>query len=313
MKSRLLYSLIAVASWAASPRALGAAKVGLLVTDQSYFWREVERGARSAADMLQVELTVKTAPNTTGGIQAKLTAALIEQPMDVLILNPNPTFIDQSIPLISAAVNKGLLVVAIDSPMPSGLGKAFVGQDQGAMSQAAAELFISCISDGDEVAILRVPNVPSLTDREKTVLEALHAKRSKSAVRINIYASPSARVADQAEQAKVLLATYPNLKAVFTSYSAATLGMMQAMKDPKIDGHAKLVGFGVSISPEVVEAIDNGVLKGWVAQNPQEVGRQAVEAAVALVQGKDVPAKYVDFLVITAENVHDQKIQALLK
>jgi len=71
-------------------------------------------------------------------------------------------------------------------------------------------------------------------------------------------------------------------------------------------------GFGTGLPAEVVEAIENGVTQVWIAQQPKMFGVRGVEAAVALVAGKPVPPVIdVDYCVVTKENLHDPKIQAL--
>jgi ribose transport system substrate-binding protein len=130
-------------------------------------------------------------------------------------------------------------------------------------------------------------------------------------IRGNIYAGGDPVIAT--ERAGVLLEKYPAAKAIFASGSVGTLAMMHVIEQRHLEGSVKLVGFGFNLSPEVQAALKAGSLHGWVAQLPREVGAKAVEVAVALIRGENVPPVVkTDFVVVTKENVGEPKIQALL-
>jgi len=63
----------------------------------------------------------------------------------------------------------------------------------------------------------------------------------------------------------------------------------------------------------VAAALADGTMQGWVAQLPEDVGYKGVGAALALIAGQTVaPVISTDIIVITKDNLHDAKVQALL-
>jgi ABC-type sugar transport system substrate-binding protein len=81
----------------------------------------------------------------------------------------------------------------------------------------------------------------------------------------------------------------------------ALLALQQAGLDPK-----SVVVAGVDATPDALDYVARGELAFTVFQNAQEQGEQAVDAAVALMEGKPVePAIYVPFELVTQENYRD--------
>ena len=74
---------------------------------------------------------------------------------------------------------------------------------------------------------------------------------------------------------------------------------------------------GVRHSVERVAALntdESGVLAGWIAQLPCDIGEKGVTTALKLLKGETVPATlYTDVVVVTKENLKSPQVQALLK
>jgi ribose transport system substrate-binding protein len=89
--------------------------------------------------------------------------------------------------------------------------------------------------------------------------------------------------------------------------------MLKVLREQKLAGKIKLIGFGFNLNAEVAAAIESGALSGWVAQLPEVVGKKGVETAVSLLKGESVPSTtYTDFIVVTKDNLNESKVQALL-
>lgn len=298
-------SCVIVSSVLAGPR------IGVLLKDKSPgFWVHAENGATQAAKELGADVIIKAPPSVLdASAQPRLLAALAAEKLDVLIIAPtNPDAVEAPVAELAA---KGVKIITVDTPLKEGLAHTFVGADQIAMAEAAAKVFVSLLKDGDEVALLRNNSIDrTVILREETLRKALKA-RPAIVVRADVYASSEKDTED--ERAMVLLSKYPNVKAVFASATRGTLSTVKAVRAKNLVGKVKVVGFGTYMPEEAAVAFQDGILYGWVAQQPKELGVKSVRAAVALAKGEKVQDTIrPDFLLVTADNFRSAEAKALL-
>ena len=293
--------------------AIGAPKIGVVLKGRTAFWAEMEKGAQEAAQKSGAELVVKAPPTEDNvGIQIRLVEAVAAEGITTLIVAPT----DQKALAapVAALAQKGVKVIAVDSPLAGKDHVAFVGTDQEAAGVAAGKLIASLIQAADEVAFFKASETQSggaTEQRESGAAAALRAAYPNVALHGNFFAGGDPAVA--ATRAGQLLARYPNVKVVFASSSVGTMSMLHVLQERKLAGAIKLVGFGYNLNPEVAQAIESGALTGWMAQLPREVGRKAVETALAVAKGETAPpVVHTDYLVITRANLKDANVQALL-
>jgi len=285
-------------------------KIGVLLKDKTPgFWIYADKGVNEAAQALGVDVIVRAPPTVMDvGAQVRLLASLANENIDELVIAPtNPDNVEQP---VAALVAKGVKVVTLDTSLREGLAQAFVGSDQGAMGEAAAKIFVALLREGDEVAVLRNNSIDrTVLEREKKVFDAL--KSVKVVLHADIFASSEKDTEE--DQARLLFTKYPNTRAVFASATRGTLATIKAIREKGLVGKVQVVGFGLYLPNEASTAITDGILAGWIAQQPKDLGYKGVETAVALLQGKSVSAVvHPSFLVITKENYRDPKIQAAL-
>jgi ribose transport system substrate-binding protein len=286
-------------------------KIGVLLKDKnSSYWGYVEKGAVDAGKALGVEVTVRQAPTVQNvGAQSVLLKALQQGGIDALVVAPISTENLQA--PIAAIAAKGTKIVTIDGAFSGGVGDTFIGNDQNAMSDAAAHLCATLVDDGDEMAVFRFNNVDRpVVERESRVIQVLRQAKPGLKLYADVYGS-SEKDAEVA-QARVLLNQHPKVKVVLASATVTTLAMIQVLNERRQAGKIKLVGFGTYLPVAVGKSIEEGTVAGWVAQQPREIGRKAVEAAVALLANKQVPpVQYAEFVLITKSNLHAPEIEAL--
>ncbi|HVU36006.1 MAG TPA: substrate-binding domain-containing protein [Opitutaceae bacterium] len=294
--------------------AAAAPKIGVLVKARTGFagyWGAVEKGAVEAGKKLDVDVVVKGPPSESDiGIQIQLLNALAAQGAQAIVIAPiNSKAL--AVPIASIAV-RGVKVVVIDTPITGKAAPVFVGTDQTAAGKAAGELLAKLTTDKDEVGFLRHSQASGAPqEREAAALQAFRAAHPNAPVHGDIYAS--AEPGTEAQKAKLLLDTYPRVKAIFASGTPGTLGMLQVIEERKLQGKYTFVGFGYNLTPKVAAAIESGAMTAWIAQLPEDMGYKGVSAAVSLLKGEAVPAQlYTDFVVVTKDNLKDPKVQALL-
>jgi ribose transport system substrate-binding protein len=287
-----------------------APRIGILLKDKSPgFWVYAEKGATQEAQATGVELVVKAPPTVLDvAAQSRLLAGLATEKLDALVIAPtNPDLVQAA---VAELAGKGVKIVALDTPL-GGVAQTFVGADQGALAESAAKVFFAAARDGDEIALLRNNSVDrTVIAREEKVRDGLKG-RPALVCHSDIFASSEKDTED--EQALRLLTKYPKVTTVFASASRGTMAMIKAVREKGLVGHVKVVGFGTYLPPEAAKAFEDGILVGWIAQQPKDLGRKGVRAAVALASGQPSPAVvHPDFLLVTADNFRSSEVQALM-
>lgn len=312
MTSHRLRSIAGLLALACALATAGSAAttVGVLLKGRSNFWNAMEKGAVAAGKKAGVEVVVKAPMNESDiAIQVSLLNALVAQGVQAIVIAPNSR--DALVAPVAAAEAKGVKVVVVDSPLAS--EHVFVGTNHTDAGTAAGKLLASLIQEGDEVSFLKHSQTSVATNlREASALAALRAVHPKALVNRDIFSGAEAGV--EMEKANLLLTQHPNTRAILASGTPGTMAMLKVIQQKQLAGTVKLVGFGFDLNPEVAAALEQNALQGWVAQLPEEIGAKAVEAAIKLVQGETVASQIsCDFLVVTRENLHDPKVQALLQ
>lgn len=305
---------LAVLSFCLCAPAFAAPKIGVLLkakSGYSGYWAAVEAGALEGGKQAGADVVVKAPPAESDiGIQIQLLNAMAAQGMDAIVIAPiNKEAL--AVPIASAAV-KGIKIVIIDTPITGNAAAAFVGTDHTAAGRAAGELLAKFVSDTDEVAILRHSQASGATaDRESAAISAFHAVHPSAAIHADIYAS--AQAGEEMEKAKLLVAKYPNVKAVLATGTAGSLALLKVIDDEQLAGKFKFIGFGYNLNADVAHALESGKMTAWIAQLPKEIGAKGVAAAVSLLKGEKVPAViHTNVVTVTAENLKDPSVQALL-
>ena len=287
-------------------------KIGVLLKGRTKFWSVVEQGAQAAGAKLGAEVIVKAPPNESDiAIQIQMLNALAAQGVEAIVIAPgNKDTLAQPAAALAA---KGIKIIVIDSPLDGNIGSAFVGTNHHSAGEAAGRLLAGLVGESDEVAIFRhAQNNGATGDREVGASAALKAAHPKAIVHGDIYAGNE--MLEQTERANLLLTKYPGTKGVLASGTPGTLAMMGVLAHHAPVGAIKFVGFGFNLNDEVAAALEAGILHGWIAQQPREIGAKGVEVALDILAGKSVPPVVsIDVYVVTKANLHEPATQALLK
>lgn len=298
-------------SWAALVSASAAPKIGVLFKAKTPFWASMEKGAVDAGQKLGVEVIVK-APLSENDIavQAQLLTGLANSGVEAIAIAPSSK--DALAQPIAALAAKGVKIIILDSPLGGDAPYVFVGTDQRAAGEAAGKLLNTLVGETDVISILQ-HNQTSIAsvDRAQGATDVLRAASPKRVIHADIYASTEKGV--ETERSNLLLTKYPQTKGIIATGSAGTMAMLNVLKEKHPDRAIKFVGFGFNLNPDVVAALGQGVMHGWVAQLPYKVGYQSIETAVALLKGDMVPSTvYTPVVVVTKANLKDPDVQALL-
>jgi ribose transport system substrate-binding protein len=287
-----------------------AQKIGVLLKGRSAFWQSMEKGVLEAGARHGIEVVVKSPLNEADvAVQVQLLKAMTAQGFSALVIAPGNK--DALVAPIAAATAQGIKVVIVESPLADS-SAPFVWTDHKAAGEAAGQLISTLIGEKDEVSFLNHSQTnTACVAREKGALAALRTSRPGQAIHADIYAF--AEAGTETEKARLLMTQYPATKAVLASSTPGTTTMLNVLREKNLAGSVKLVGFGFNLNPEIAAALTKGEMHGWIAWQPRALGTRAVEAAAALLKGEAVPTVVnTDFIVVTAQNLQEPAVQALL-
>ena len=309
---RLACALIAVAGvLLGGNTACAGPKIGVLTKSRSAFWAAAEQGAQKAAGELGAEIIAKSPLNESDvAIQIQLLDSLVAQGVDAIVIAPSSK--DTLVAPLAEAAAKGIKIVVFDTRLEGGAEYPFVGTDQRLSGQAAGALLASLAKTDAPVGFLKLNQTSgAATQRELGALEKMRELRGSFSLAGSVYVGIEKGAEKQRTES--LFDQHPELRAVLASTTPATLAMIEVIKERKLAGTVKCVGFGFNLTQAVAESIAQEVLQGGVAQLPGAMGHDAVKAAVALCKGESVPKTITtDFVVITRKNLQDPQVQALL-
>lgn len=296
----------------ASLHAADRPTVGMLVKVNSTegFWGDVIQGAQAAADDAGVDLVVRGVRSVTNpGAQIKLLESFANQKIDALVITP--TNAERLVAPLNAAAAQGLKIVVAESELAAANPFPYVGYDQSELGTAAATAFAGLLGAQDEVAIFRGASDQTIVYRDKFIIARLKELRPAIRLHLDVFAVTN-DLSTTEEKAGLLFQKYPASRLFIGTASGATRSMLTAAKTVPGIGPVKIAGLGFSLTPDLVEAIENGTLELLLCQMPRDLGYKSVATAAALIRGEKVPAKTnLSFVVVTRDNLNTPAVQAL--
>ncbi|HEX2855737.1 MAG TPA: substrate-binding domain-containing protein [Opitutaceae bacterium] len=298
----LLFACTAATLQAALP------KVGILLKDRAAFWLAAEKAIlAAAAKEPDFQFIIKAPPVTYSLHQQRLMLhALMKEDLAVLIIAPLDGNLFET--EIAALKEKGTKIVALDTNFTAIRADVFVGHNQEAMAREAGQVFAKLVGEGNSGGVLRPNVVGGMTLRERLFLSSFRAAAPSATLHLDVYASD-----DDESQFHLILEKHPDMRAVATLFTGTTQVMSRVIQEKGVAGKIKHLGFGAGLPPDVVKAIASDAMHVWIAQLPTMIGRQSVEIAVGLAQGKTFPAKLdVPYVIVTKENLESPEVKAHL-
>lgn len=276
--------------------AEGDVTVGLsLSTLQNPFFVSLRDGAQQAADEAGAELLVADAQDDAQ-TQANDIEDLITQGVDVIVVNP----VDSAaiVTSIESANSAGIPVLTVDRGADGGEVVSHIASDNVLGGELAGEYLFEQIGGEGQVAQLEgVAGTSAARDRGQGFQNALDEAEG-----VELIASQTANF-DRDEGLTVaenILQANPEIGGIFAQNDEMALGAVEAARGAGVD----LVIVGFDATDDALEAIEAGDMDATVAQQPVEMGRIAVENAIAVAQGEDVEAEVpVEVQLVTPDNV----------
>ncbi len=271
----------------------GKPRVALVVkTLNSPFFLDMERGAKAAADELGVDLIVQAAEREVDvERQMQIIENLIQTRVDALCITPSGS--KELVPVVGKANRAGIPVLIVDTRLDEGAVKqdgvtfeCFIGSDNYEGGRIAAKHFGALFTNSTELVLLEgVPGHETADNRARGFRDGI---KSFSQLQL-VAAQPANNERDQGFNVmQNLLQSQRGVRGVFASNDMMALGAMEAIRAAGKTGEIRVVGFDAV--KEARKEIEAGNMEASVAQNPEAMGRLAVENAVKVMSGETVEA-----------------------
>ena len=279
----LMMSVMLIAGCSSGEEAAPAAKkdgattIGFSIsTLNNPFFVSVKDGVEAKAKELGVNVKIVDAQNDPAK-QANDVADLLQQGVTVLLVNPvDSAAISTS---VEAANKANIPVIALDRTADKGTLASLVASDNVKGGEMAAEYIINKLGEGVKVAELEgIPGASATRERG----EGFHKVADQ---KLNVVAKQSADF-DRTKGLTVaenMLQANPDIQAIFAQNDEMALGAIEASKSA--GKQIFIVGFDGT--DDGIKAVENGTMAATIAQQPELMGQQGVEAAV----GEKIEAK----------------------
>jgi ribose transport system substrate-binding protein len=258
------------------------------------FWETVEQGAMKGAAALGIDIKWEgTVTETEIAEQNKIIENMINLGVDGIALAPLNKKAQSK--MVGQAVEAGIPVVVFDSGVDGDAHSSFVATDNKKGGAVGAGQLVKLLDGSGKVMVMRyVQGTGSTEARAEGFIEAAKAGG------LEIVADPYPDTGTIEGAKNVASNTLEGfikdnkleLDGIFACNLYSTLGVASALDDLRKGGiavdHVRFVGFDTS--KKLVEGVQAGTIDGLVAQDPQKMGRLAVETIAKVVAGEPVDA-----------------------
>lgn len=277
---------------APSGNAGGAAESGRLRIagigfQDDQFFKLVELGMRSAAEELGVEFLPGS---STGGLEKEdqLLQAHIAQRVAAIAIAPQSE--TASVPALRRAHEAGIKVVIFDRPIPEDFPVATISTDPASLGRPTGEEAKRFIQERlGGTARIAIVNYQALAPEPSSKRTGGFEEQVRTLPGVEIVARQDGWLADAAATTvENILTSNPKLDIVWAANEGGTVGAVTAVKNSGRAG--KVYVFGTDMSEQMAGFLlaDDNILQAVTGQQPYEIGRRAMIAAVRATRGEPV-------------------------
>lgn len=218
---------------------------------------------------------------------------LVSKQVGVLIVNPVDS--DAVSSAVSSAVSRGVKVISVDRAVNGVEIDCQIASDNVAGAEMATQYIVDTLGEGIKVAELQgTVGASAAIDRGQGFHNVADEK-------LDVVSSQPANF-DRTEGMSVMenmLQSNGDIQAVFAANDEMALGAVEAISGAGKD--IMVVGFDAT--DDAIEAIKAGRMDATIAQQPDLIGKTAVEQAVKLINGETIDkAIPVEVTLITKDN-----------
>ncbi|MAS04120.1 MAG: rhamnose ABC transporter substrate-binding protein [Ahrensia sp.] len=286
LKTLAMTTAVAAALFTAP--AMAQERIALVVKSLGNgFFDAAAKGAEKAAEEIGGIEVIYTGPTSaTAEGQIDIVNSLIAQNVDAIAISANDP--DALVPVLKKAMDRGIKVLSWDSGVaPEGRMLHLNPSDTDLIGETIIKLAADYLPDGGDVAILSASstatNQNAWIDAAKKILPEKFPNINLVAV---VYGDDDS--VKSTNEAKGLIASYPNLKAITAPTTVGVVAAAQVITDEGLIGKINVTG--LALPSEFKQFIDNGASQAVALWNPIDLGYSAVYLAHELIGGEEANA-----------------------
>jgi rhamnose transport system substrate-binding protein len=283
-KKLMMTAALSAAIFATAAQAQDTVKIALVVKSLGNgFFDAANKGAQEAAKEIgNVEIIYTGPTKATAEAQIEVVNSLIAQQVNAIAISANDA--DALVPALKKAMERGITVISWDSGVaPEGRQMHLNPSDTNLIGETIIKLAADYLPEGGEVAILSASstatNQNAWIDAAK---KALPEKFPNIKLVATVYGDDDS--AKSTDEAKGLLASHPNLKAIIAPTTVGVVAAAQVVTDAGLIGKVNVTG--LALPSEFKTFIDNGASQAVALWNPIDLGYSAVYLAHGLATKK---------------------------
>ncbi|MFL6131789.1 MAG: ABC transporter substrate-binding protein [Nocardioidaceae bacterium] len=273
------------------------------------FYITMQCGIQAEAAKLGVKVNTQGPQKFDPTLQKPIVDSVVASNPDAILIAPTDVTAMQT-PL-QAATAKGIKLVLVDTTLkdPS-IAESAIASDNEGGGKAAFEAIKKLNPNGGKVMVMSVdPGISTTDARVKGFEDAVNADPKFTYVGVQ-YSHDDPATAAQLTSAA--LQKDPDMVGIFAANLFAAEGSATGLRQAGKEGKVDIVGFDAG--PNQVKALKNGTVQALVAQEPANIGKYGVDAAVSALDGTAVPKSVqTGFTVITKQNVNGAGASAIYK
>lgn len=261
------------------------------------YWQGIEKGAQAAAEDFGVDVTVQAASSESAQTeQLTIAQTLVGQKFDAYVVAPEST--SNLTPALRQMQSQGAPIVNVDDARVA--ATTYVGPDHELDGTQAAEEFAKLFPDGAKVA-----QVEGQAGSSAAILRIKGFEEGvEETGNLEMVASvPGDWDPDKAfAAAQQIIQQHPDVKGIYANNDTMAVGVAKAVAASGKD----IAVVGTDGVPEAISGVRKGTMTATVSPLAYWEGYWAVESAVRLLEGQDVPAWIVaPAQLITKDNVDE--------
>lgn len=276
---------------------------------QHEFWQTVKLGSDTAAKELGIRSTFEGPANESMiAEQINMVENAITKGATAILLAALDT--EALIPVVEKAKSKGIPVVMFDSNINSNIPLSFVATDNKAAGGVAAEkLGMQLGGIGLVGVVAHNAGTSTAQQRRDGFIEKMKMMYPNVKILEPVYSDGDHQKA--MDKSTDMMQSNPGLKAIYATNEGSAIGVATAVEAKGKTGQIKVVGFDSSEAE--IGFLKDGVVQGFVVQNPFNMGYLGVKALYDVLKGKQINSRIdTGATYVTMQNLNSQKVQKLL-
>ncbi len=278
---------------------------------QHEYWQTVRLGTQQAAEELGLVVPFYgPAVETEVDVQMSMVENSIAKKVDAILLAPTDS--EALVPLAKKATEQGIAVATFDVDINNPEYRiSFIATDNYAAGELAGEKMGELLGGEGKVGIIgHIAATMDTRERIGGFVDAITENYPDIELLEPVYGDGDHQ--KSMDKATDMITAHPDLAGLYATNEGGAIGVALAVESAGKVGDLTVVGF--DSSEQEIRYLQEGVINGFVVQNPFQMGYLGVKILYEHVMGIEEAPSRVDTGVVWVdmENFEDEDIQKVL-